>query len=71
MPKFHNYDPQERLDQAHERATTALNNTLQLAEVHNQQEAFLADLVNQHKNIVTIIKQIRLELEQLRQQINK
>ena len=70
MSKFHEFDPVAVLAQCQNLAQVAFNNTQELAKAHNQQEAFLAELVNQHNEVINIIKDIRQDIQELRDDIS-
>ena len=71
MTKFHNFDPLDMLLECQRLAQTAFNNTQELARSHNQLNIHLCDLVNQHNQVVELVKNSRREIQELRQQLQE
>ena len=62
-----NFDPLQTLRQCEIDSKVALRNSLELAKAHNAQEVHLVELVNQHQEVIKLIRNMRKEIEQLKQ----
>lgn len=69
MTKFHDFDPLAMLLECQRLAQTAFNNTQELARSHNQLNNHMVDLVNQHNQVVDLLKTARREIELLKHEI--
>ena len=61
-----NFDPLQTLRQCEIDSKIALRNSLELAKAHNAQEGLMLDLVNQHQEVIKLIRDMRKEIEQLK-----
>ncbi len=71
MSKFHDFDPLARLEQIEKTATIALSNTHALAQAHDVQEQFFAQIIEQHKSIVELIHVVRSEVLAVTIELNR
>jgi hypothetical protein len=62
-----NFNPLQELRQCQSDIRQIHVNSLELVRAHNMQEGFLSDLVNQHNNLVEMIKQLKIDVEKLQQ----
>ena len=65
MNEFHNtgWDPYQQLMENQ-------HNVQQLIIGHNNNQALLADLVEQHRQMITLIKSTKIQYELLRNEVN-
>jgi uncharacterized membrane protein len=61
-----NFDPLQTLRQCEIDSKIALRNSIELAKAHNQQDAIMMDLTNQHQQIIDLIRTMRKDIEQLK-----
>jgi hypothetical protein len=61
------FDPLQTLRQCEIDSKVALRNSLELAKAHNAQDAIVMELTNQHRQFLELIRNMRREIEQLKQ----
>jgi hemerythrin-like domain-containing protein len=61
------FDPLQTLRQCEIDSKIALRNSIELAKAHNAQDAIVMELTNQHRQFLELIRNMRREIEQLKQ----
>lgn len=61
-----NFDPYEMLLQNQQQSQQAIKNTIELAKAMNSQDILLQDLVNQHRHVIELIRNLRRDIEQIK-----